>query len=129
MSSNRDCSCNPHTYAWEIHVKHTCDLLHSGPGIEHVDCGIKGPSGIPEYITNVITYEGNGHEYIKVNPQGDFQFTDEAIIWQKSVLADGSADDVVKEYRIEATGVLTDGQEQQMCVHIMFIMIVMGSLF
>jgi hypothetical protein len=56
MSSNRDCSCNPHTYAWEIHVEHTCDLFHTGPGIENVDCGIEGPPGIPEYITNVIIY-------------------------------------------------------------------------
>ena len=52
----RDCSCNPHTYAWEIHVEHTCDLFHTGPGIENVDCGIEGPPGIPEYITNVIIY-------------------------------------------------------------------------
>ncbi len=115
------CSCTPTKYAWEVHIEHTCDSLYKGPGIEDVECGIEGPSGEPVYLTNIVTYEGNGNEFIQSNSQGTASFFDAAILSHTSIL-DGDAPEgtIVKEYRIEATGVLANGDEQKMYVHIKF---------
>ena len=100
-------------------MEKNCDSVDEIPGVTDVQCDVQGPPGIPSYLKNIIFFEGNGDEYIRVDSsQKDSPFSDWATITDTSILADGGEDTIVKGYRIEATGVLDDGQEQQMYVHI-----------
>ena len=116
---DRDCSCNPHTYAWETKLTNTCDNIEFGPGILNVECDISGPPGTPTYLTNVVVYESDGGDYLKVHLE-ESNLGDEALFRHRSILSEEPENTLVRYLGFNATGVLADGQEQQLALQIKF---------
>ncbi len=121
MQDDKICNCNPSTNAWEINTDFTCkNILYDKGSIDSVYCQIDGPAGKPEYIANVTVYEADGTQYINaVSQDPSFRFETTNVIVDKSKVVEGG-DVIIKSYRIEATGVLADGSEQNMTAHIYF---------